>query len=220
MKRLLALALAGAIALLPAASAQTNRPYNSPTTKVQAANIQGTVGVTQGGTGNATATTAYGLQAAGTTATGAHQTVSTGATTDILVSGGASALPVWTTATGTGAPVRAGSPVLTGTVTAAALKTASGSTGSIATATPTTIFTLPAAGGIYTVQAWIASTTASVFGVTSVIKSTGDITVAQITEIGTSSNIDLTITGAGAVQVTQTAGSNQIVLWVYQAVTQ
>jgi hypothetical protein len=63
--------------------------------------------VAQGGTGRATSTTAYALLAAGTTATGAHQTLAAGATTEILVGGGASALPVWTTATGTGAPVRA-----------------------------------------------------------------------------------------------------------------
>jgi hypothetical protein len=68
------------------------------------------VTVAQGGTGRTTSTTAYGLIAAGTTATGAHQTLPAGATTEILVGGGASALPVWTTATGTGAPVRATSP--------------------------------------------------------------------------------------------------------------
>ena len=43
-----------------------------------------------------------------------------GATTTILVGGGA-ANPVWTTATGTGAPVRAGSPTFTGTVTTPSL---------------------------------------------------------------------------------------------------
>jgi hypothetical protein len=69
--------------------------------------------VTSGGTGRLTSTTAYGLLAAGTTATGAHQTLAAGATTEILVGGGASALPVWTTAQGTGAPVRATSPTLT-----------------------------------------------------------------------------------------------------------
>jgi hypothetical protein len=73
--------------------------------------------VTLGGTGRATGATAYGLIAAGTTATGVHQTLAAGATTELLVGGGASALPVWTTATGTGAPVRAGSPTFTGTVT-------------------------------------------------------------------------------------------------------
>jgi len=70
------------------------------------------VTVAQGGTGRATSTTAYGLIAAGTTATGAHQTLAAGATTAILVGGGASALPQWTTATGSGSPVRATSPTV------------------------------------------------------------------------------------------------------------
>jgi hypothetical protein len=70
------------------------------------------IGVQYGGTGRATGTTAYGLIAAGTTATGAQQTLAAGLTTEILVGGGASALPVWTTATGSGSPVRATSPIL------------------------------------------------------------------------------------------------------------
>jgi hypothetical protein len=45
------------------------------------------------------------------------QTLDDGATTEILVGGGAGSAPVWTTATGTGAPVRAGSPALTGETT-------------------------------------------------------------------------------------------------------
>jgi hypothetical protein len=72
--------------------------------------------VTDGGTGRSTGTTAYALVATGTTATGAQQTLANGATTEVLVGGGASALPVWTTATGTGAPVRQTSPSLTGTL--------------------------------------------------------------------------------------------------------
>ena len=40
-----------------------------------------------------------------------------GATTEILVGGGVGSAPVWTTATGTGAPVRAGAPTLTGQAT-------------------------------------------------------------------------------------------------------
>jgi len=52
--------------------------------------------VAGGGTGRATSTTAYGLIAAGTTATGAHQTLAAGAITEMLVGGGASALPAWT----------------------------------------------------------------------------------------------------------------------------
>jgi hypothetical protein len=53
--------------------------------------------VTDGGTGVSTLTTAYGLLAAGTTATGNVQTIAAGATTQILVGGGASALPAWGT---------------------------------------------------------------------------------------------------------------------------
>lgn len=86
--------------------------------------------VTAGGTGRSTSTTAYGLLAAGTTATGAHQTLAAGATTEILVGGGAAALPVWTTAQGSGAPVRATSPTLTtpnlGTPSAVTLTNATG----------------------------------------------------------------------------------------------
>lgn len=77
-----------------------------------AADVTGTLPVTNGGTGRATGTTAYSLIATGTTATGAQQTLANGATTKILVGGGAAALPVWTTATGSGAPVRATSPTL------------------------------------------------------------------------------------------------------------
>lgn len=78
--------------------------------------------VAQGGSGRTTGTSAYALIATGTTATGAQQSLAVGATTEILVGGGASALPVWTTATGSGAPVRATSPsiaapTLTGTTT-------------------------------------------------------------------------------------------------------
>lgn len=59
--------------------------------------LSGAVTVAKGGTGNTTATTAYGLQAAGTTATGAHQTVSPGSSGQILKSNGASALPSFQT---------------------------------------------------------------------------------------------------------------------------
>lgn len=54
------------------------------------------VSVAAGGTGRSTSTTAYGLIAAGTTATGAHQTLATGSSGQALLSGGASALPSWT----------------------------------------------------------------------------------------------------------------------------
>lgn len=54
--------------------------------------------VPNGGTGLTTAT-AYALLAGGTTATGAFQSLGTGTAGQMLQSGGASALPTWTTAT-------------------------------------------------------------------------------------------------------------------------
>lgn len=54
--------------------------------------------VANGGSGRNTAT-AYALIAGGTTATGVHQSLSTGTAGQLLQSGGASALPSWTTAT-------------------------------------------------------------------------------------------------------------------------
>lgn len=93
----------------PASSVKT---FTFPNASSTVLTSNAAVTVAQGGTGRTTSTTAYGLIAAGTTATGAHQTLAAGATTEILVGGGASALPVWTTATGSGAPVRATSPTL------------------------------------------------------------------------------------------------------------
>ena len=57
-----------------------------------------TIVVANGGTGIATAT-AYGLIAGGTTATGNFQSIATGTAGQHLTSGGAAALPTWTTAT-------------------------------------------------------------------------------------------------------------------------
>jgi hypothetical protein len=54
----------------------------------------GTLGVAGGGTGITTAT-AYSLIAAGTTSTGAFQSVGTGTARQVLSSGGSSALPSW-----------------------------------------------------------------------------------------------------------------------------
>ena len=106
------------------------------------------VTVAQGGTGRATSTTAYGLLAAGTTATGAHQTLAAGAATEILVGGGASALPVWTTATGTGAPVRAVAPVFTGGITTSTSITTPSTTFALLNETATTINAFGAATAI------------------------------------------------------------------------
>ena len=93
----------------PATSAKT---YTFPNATCSILTTNAAVTVAQGGTGRATGSTAYALIATGTTATGAQQTLAQGTTSQILVGGGA-ALPVWTTATGTGSPVRATSPTIT-----------------------------------------------------------------------------------------------------------
>jgi hypothetical protein len=67
--------------------------------------------VAQGGQGSATLADGGILIGA---ATGPVEVVAAGATTEILVGGGAGTNPVWTTATGTGAPVRAENSVLVG----------------------------------------------------------------------------------------------------------
>lgn len=64
--------------------------------------------VAGGGTGNSTLTTAYGVLCAGTTATGAIQTISSlGSSGQVLTSQGVSSLPQWTTISG-GVPSIAG----------------------------------------------------------------------------------------------------------------
>lgn len=64
----------------------------------QVVSLTNALPVSSGGTGVLTAT-AYGLLAGGTTSTGAFQSLSTGTSGQILRSGGASALPSWSTAT-------------------------------------------------------------------------------------------------------------------------
>ena len=59
--------------------------------------VTGTLAVGNGGTGRATATTAYGLIAAGTTATGVQQTISPGTSGQFLKSAGSSALASFAT---------------------------------------------------------------------------------------------------------------------------
>jgi hypothetical protein len=54
--------------------------------------VTGTLPITNGGTGRATSTTAYGIIAAGTTATGAQQTIAPGTSGHFLKSAGASSL--------------------------------------------------------------------------------------------------------------------------------
>lgn len=96
-----------------AGPATTEKTFTLPNATATILTDNAAVTVAQGGTGRSTSTTAYGLIAAGTTATGALQTLPVGGTADVLMGGGVSALPVWTSSTGVGNVVRATSPVLT-----------------------------------------------------------------------------------------------------------
>jgi hypothetical protein len=73
----------------PATSTKT---YTLPNATATILTDNAAVTVAQGGTGRATATTAYGLIAAGTTATGVQQTISPGTSGHFLKSAGSSAL--------------------------------------------------------------------------------------------------------------------------------
>jgi hypothetical protein len=80
-------------------ASSTIKTYTLPNASANILTDNASVTVAQGGTGRATATTAYGLIAAGTTAAGIQQTLTTGTSGQLLVSGGPSALPAWTTPT-------------------------------------------------------------------------------------------------------------------------
>jgi hypothetical protein len=85
--------------------------------------LSGALTVSNGGTGLTTATTAYGVVCAGTTATGAFQVLnSLGSSTNVLTSNGAGALPTWQAAPG--GPVATVQLTLqTGTISATTLYT-------------------------------------------------------------------------------------------------
>jgi hypothetical protein len=75
------------------------RTFTLPNATATILTSNAAVTVAQGGTGVSTLTTAYGLIAAGTTATGTVQTLAAGSIGQILRSGGSSTLPSWSTAT-------------------------------------------------------------------------------------------------------------------------
>jgi len=110
-------------------------PFATATTitvDLTAASVTGVLPVSKGGTGRGGATTlnANSLVVTGDSPDANFSTVAVGATTQILVGGGPSSYPVWATATGSGAPVRAVSPSLTtpalGTPTAGVLTSCTG----------------------------------------------------------------------------------------------
>jgi len=86
------LTLGSALPIASGGTGSTSTTYASLT-----ANVTGTLPVANGGTG-ATSQTAYAVLTGGTTSTGAYQSVaSVGTSGQVLTSGGAGALPTWTT---------------------------------------------------------------------------------------------------------------------------
>lgn len=165
--------------------------------------------VSEGGTGNVTLTTAYGVLCAGTTATGAVQAISAlGSSGDVLTSQGAGSLPHWVT------PAAAGVTSIAGTANQI---TASASTGAVTLSTPSTFIapgtiestgTLTADTGFY-----LKRTTSSTVGVlfTQNVNSGG--TVQNIPAMhfygvpGGGSNSSNTFIGTGAGNFTLTQAS-------------
>lgn len=159
--------------------------------------VTGTLPVTNGGTGRATSTTAYGLLAAGTTATGAQQTLAAGLTTQVLVGGGAAALPVWTTVTGTGSPVLATSPTLV-TPVISSITAAAASDLSLAGAT----------AGTNAVK--ITNTTASSSPTTGALQSAGGLGVAGAAYFGGRLNVSSVFSIPGRFESSDINASIQI----------
>jgi hypothetical protein len=75
-------------------SAQDDNSTPTTNANITSGSVTGITDITvaDGGTGRSTSTTAYGLLAAGTTATGVHQTISPGTSGQFLKSAGAAAL--------------------------------------------------------------------------------------------------------------------------------
>lgn len=162
--------------------ASSEKTFTLPNASATILTDNAAVTVAQGGTGRATGTTAYALVATGTTATGAQQSLAAGATTEILVGGGASALPVWTTATGSGSPVRGTSPDFTTSFTTS-------STSFTALAGATTLLTLGGTGA--SASTFFPSTLDATSSTTGAIRTSGGISAAKAANFGTT----LTVAG-------------------------
>ena len=159
--------------------------------------------VAQGGTGQVTL--ADGGIVIGN-ATGGVEVVAAGATTTILVGGGAATKPVWTTATGSGAPVRATSPTLvtpalgtpsSGTLTSCTgLPLTTGITGTLAVGNGGTGATTLTDGGVLLGSGTGAITAMAVLADGEII--VGDGTTDPVAESGATARTSLGAAASGA----------------------
>jgi hypothetical protein len=202
---------------------------NTPTCAISGATITGgtisglttPLAVADGGTGRATSTTAYGTICAGTTATGALQTVSPGTSGQALVSGGASALPAY----GTLGVIGGGTGVATLTTAYGTLCAGTTATGAVQTVSPGTTGQVLVSAGAAALPAYgTAPVTGGGTGLTSATAyavlcggttSTG--AFQSIASVGSSGNV-LTSNGAGALPTFQApAGGSGALIFIASA---
>jgi hypothetical protein len=184
------------------------------------------VAVTNGGTGVATLTTAYGTLCAGTTATGTVQTVSPGTSGLPLVSGGASALPSYAGLTvaggGTGVTTltTAYAPVCAGTTATGAVQVASTGlstsgyvlTSNGASALPSFQAAGGGGGGGLTFIASVTASSSATVNFDNMLTSSYDNYVVVIENAFSSSNINLSAQfGTGGTPTYSTSGYGCVV---------
>jgi len=210
----------GAVLLAPSA-AQTIATYGLTVPSLVLSSTP--LAVSSGGTAIATAT-AYSLMAAGTTATGAWQSVGTGSAGQMLQSGGAAALPAWTTATfpaiatGTGTILRANgtnwvasTSTFADTYAVSTMLYASGSNVVSGLATTNRASLATSATGV---PQWLALTDGQlVIGSTAGAPAAGSLTAGAGVSISNASNsITITATGGGLATVTITGTTQTAVV--------
>lgn len=166
--------------------------------------------VTQGGTGVATLTTAYGTLCAGTTATGAVQTVATGTSGQALVSAGNAALPAY----GTLGVVGGGTGLITMTTAYSVVCAGTTATGALQIVAPSATALPLVSGGTSALPSYVALTVAG--GGTGQTSATAYAVLCggttstgahqSIAGVGTSGQV-LTSNGAGALPTMQTIGA-------------
>lgn len=126
----------------------------------------------------------------------------TGATTTILVGGGVGSAPVWTTATGTGSPVRGTSPTITTSLV-------TGDVSFTALAGATTLLTIGGTGA--SASMFAPSTLDATSSVTGAIRTSGGISAAKAVNVGTT----LTVAGHCTLEGVTSTGATGTAKFVF-----